>query len=307
LLDSTQIILGIADGTLSVSRIKRIAKALHGIDLDTQQIVEVTKSALVSTPHRQKTNDLLFEQYPDRYSVLLEAKSFWERVRRYWGDSAALKLKQGLEKAIVDNWRGLYSQFAAYTTSAIYDRADIDLKATNDNPLELERLYPWDIQKDAYLHGFNLNFAEQPESKQGALFPLPSPEYKEFRQAKFRVDCIEKCDRTWADERSLIDWFGEFWKAVYANRGERYFDKLRSELHGREEQESRLSFYSASEKHFKHFLRNLEGFKTSAPWRIPLNPNLPDNLPLPMALEGAILKYGWQNVENIAVLGVLAV
>ena len=106
-MEIKEIVLAIADGTLSASRIKRIAKAAYGVEISPKVIGQITAGAGILTPHREPTGDELRDDYPDQWSILLEARSFWVRVRRYWGDDAAIALRDALTTATAERWRGL--------------------------------------------------------------------------------------------------------------------------------------------------------------------------------------------------------
>lgn len=303
-MDSQKIVLAIADGTLSVSRIKRIALAIYDVTLEPQEIAAICNANQIETPHRAKTTDKLQNQYPDQWSIFLEALTFWVHVRRYWGDGAASDLQFAIAKS-GENFRDLYRQFEAYSDCGIMARQKIELNPPIGSAIQLERLYPIELIKDLYLRAFYREFERHPEEKTGAKYPLPSADWYEFKEQKYREDCLKACDRKFPDNLSVINYFNEFWRTVYQNRGEAYFNHIKSDLVGRSDSEQRIHLYSSSEKWFRHFLRNLEGFKRNSPWRIPLDPNFPEDLPLPIFLEGLILKYGWKKVYNMAAIALV--
>lgn len=150
-------IRSIAKSPLSVSRIKRIIKALYGEEVSPQEIAAACDRLGIATPSREKTGDIR-DQYPDEYTFLLESRTFWRNVRRYWGDDNARTLAGVLSEATASMWRGLYPQLASYSTSGIHDRRKIDLSANSDEPLETEKFYTWDLQVYYYLQGIELEF-----------------------------------------------------------------------------------------------------------------------------------------------------
>lgn len=303
-MDTKEIVLAIADGTLSVSRIKRIAKAAYGVELNPKVIGQITDEAGIATPRREPTGDLR-DAYPDKWSILLEARSFWVRVRRYWGDDAALALEYAVRRATAEQWRGLSEQFGAYTTPAIRDRASINLTAVSKAVPQLESLYSWELQRDLYLQGFEQEFAANPEPKTGAKFPLPTAEWEAFKVEQYRQDSIKVFDREIGSEEKLIEFFAEFWQEVYRNRGDRYFENLRHSFVGSGQSVYQHPFYSATQNNFRHFLHNLNGFRTKAPWRVVVMQD--PEMPLPMLLEGALAKYGWKKVQSMAAIAILSV
>lgn len=302
-MTNAEMIFAIADGTLSVSRIKRIVKAIYGVEITPDEILRITIQANIVTPKRVLSERELENNYPDQWSILLEACSFWVRVRRYWGDKAAIRLCDRIQLATIGQWRSLKNQFPIYTDSGIFQRQDIDLEAVEISvPTELESLYPWNLQQSLYLQRFTQEFIENPETVVGVRFPLLSEEYLNFKAQKFKQDCLNACDRTFADEITLINYFGNFWQTVYARRGEDYYDKLKRSLVGNSN--SNHPFYSVTEKHFRHFLHNLQGFQTKSPWRVIISQDPLRQLPMP--LEGALFKYGWMKLKSVAVIGIIS-
>jgi hypothetical protein len=299
----TATILEIADGTMSVGRIKRIAKAL-GVELELEQIGQVTREAGIPTPCRDPSGDPLRDRYPDYWSIFLEARTFWKRTRRYWGDEAAKSLKAVIEEADVNEWRGLASQFEQYATSAILNRRDLCCPGIEiPEPLELEQIYPWGLQRNLYVKAFDREFLANPDPQEGERFPLATLAWREFKQKEYQENCLKAFDLRIGTEKEMIAFFVDFWKMVKRNRGDIYFQNLKHALTGTPDQPlSQRPFYSATEIHFRHWLRNLDGFKRKAPWRIPL---LEPDLPLPMVMEGALSKHGWRQVEMMAVIALL--
>ncbi len=279
---SIEVIKKIANGKISISRIKKIASSVYGIDLTIEEIIEFTSKNNIPTP--QVTSRV---PYPDENSIFFEARTFWKKVRRYWGDEKARLLSEKIVAANVNSWRGLYPQLSDYI-APIHERSDIDYDRTDDEYLELEKLYSAEQQKILYLKALEAEFKENPQFSGGAKFPLPTPEYEEFKKAVYEQDCLETCDRSFPSEIDLINYFADFWQQVRANRGEAYFDSLKRDLVGSLGQHDRAVFYKSSEKHFIHFLSHLEGFRAKAPWRIPLY----RKATLPMNLNGAIARWG---------------
>lgn len=304
-MNAKKIVLEIADGSMSVSRIKRISQSVYGIEIDPKLIEQITASAGIATPHREPFSDPLKNQYPDKWSVLLEARSFWVRVRRYWGDDSATALKIAIANSTAGRWRSLRKQFDSYINPHIVDRCNLSLNSPEtDLPLELETLYSWDLQRELYLKAFEQEFLAHQEPQSGAEFPLPSSEWREANRQKFKQNCLIVFDNQIGSERKLIEFFAKFWADVYRNRGEQYFENLKHSLMGHPDQPlSQKPFYSATERNFRHWLRNLNEFKTKGPWRVVLTTD--PSLPLPMVLEGALEKYGWQKVQSTATIGLL--
>ena len=106
--------------------------------------------------------------------------------------------------------------------------------------------------------------------------------------------------------RELLLYFSQFWQEVWKNRGGRYYENLRRQVVS--ENSTNKPFYVATEKNFRHFLHNLEKFKTTGNWRIPIHPgvSVAPEAPLPSFLEEVCQKYGWQELKKIVVLATLA-
>jgi hypothetical protein len=106
-------------------------------------------------------------------------------------------------------------------------------------------------------------------------------------------------------DTELLNYFGVFWREVYRSRGRKYYEDLKRQLVS--ESLTNKPFYSASEKNFRHFLHNLEKFKTTGSWRIPIHPGvtIAPEAPLPSFLEESVQKYGWKALRDIVVLASL--
>ena len=295
-MDKTEMILSIADGTQSVSRIKRIVIAAYVIELTHDEILGVTTSAGIATPKRVISGNELKDRYPDRWSILMEARTFWARVRRYWGDNAAAELYEAIEDASDFQWRGLVVQFPGYVDSMIYDRTAINLQAERLEPTELESLYDWEMQRELYLQACKRELEQNPEFVPGVKHPLPTAEYEAEKQAIFEKKCLFAYDAMFSDDMEMITHFAKFWQAVRQKRGERYAEELCKNLAGF----TGSGFYSATESNFRHFLFHLEEFKWKSPHRIV---KLREAPPLSMYLEGALLKHGWEKLHSFVLMG----
>jgi hypothetical protein len=106
-------------------------------------------------------------------------------------------------------------------------------------------------------------------------------------------------------DTELLNYFGVFWREVYRSRGRKYYEDLKRQLVS--ESLTNKPFYSATEKNFRHFLHNLEKFKTSGNWRIPIHPGvtIAPEAPLPSPLEESVQKYGWKALKDIVILASL--
>ena len=62
---------------------------------------------------------------PDSWSLLLSYKSDWVRMRRYWGDEAADRLKSEIENADELKFEWLHSQISRYIDPHMRDGVDI--------------------------------------------------------------------------------------------------------------------------------------------------------------------------------------
>lgn len=257
---------------------------------------------------------------PDRWSLFLAYKSDWVRVRRYWGDKAASSLKSAIESANELNFEWIYSQIANYINPHICDRADIQFCTPVDwKPRSSEDLlkefelsgcqrqdigkglgvllrFPWSLKAQLYLDAYAREFEDSPQFQEGAKYPLPTTEWHEFKERKYREDCLAVAP----EEKDLVEFFAKFWQEVYSERGEAFYKNLKSDLVGASEYNR--PFYSASQKHFEHFLANLNGFRTRASWRIPLYAG---SHHLSMYLQGALIKYGWRKVRDLAVFALI--
>ncbi len=296
------LILEVADGTISASRIKRIIEAKYNVLIEAKKIYQVCQENNICTPKGVPSNQ--YASYPDKWSILLEAKTFWIRVRRYWGDNSTCDLERAIQLSDRSNWLGLYSQFGSYTTSAIHDRRNINLELTLIEQNEPEKLgYSWDLQRDLYLEACEQIFFINPVHQQGVKYPLPTKEWEQEKQAKFNQACLDKANKIFPDDQSVILFFNQFWETVKKNRGVDYYNQLRYLVHGNSESLQTTHWYTANDTSLRRFLRNLEGFKTKSPYRIFSEPY--DSCALKMDLEGLILRYGWQKLRSLICLSVL--
>lgn len=304
------LILRIADGTQSASRIRNIIKSICGTKPTYHLVTEVTEAANIPTPPRQLTGDKLQDEYPDRWSILLEALTFWVRVRRYWGDREAFTVKEVIAKTTQMGWRSLYPQFGLYTVASIYDRHPLSYGIQEDaEPLELERLYPWNLHRQLYLEAYDIEFERNSEWQTGSDYPLVTPEWESKKREENKQKAIAMCDRKFPTETEIIQFFGEFWCKVRENRGDRYFDNLLFEVVGHPNSPlNHVPYYRATEKNFRLFLHNLEWFTKRSHYHVDEHSVGCDSM-MPLrdpALEGALLKYGWAKIETMCACGILA-
>jgi len=104
--------------------------------------------------------------------------------------------------------------------------------------------------------------------------------------------------------KELMLYFSNFWREVYERRGRTYWLNLKRQLVS--ETLTNKAIYSATEKNFRHFLHNLERFKTTGSWRIPIySGGIAPEAPLPEFLEGALRDYGWHQLRDLVVLATL--
>ena len=104
--------------------------------------------------------------------------------------------------------------------------------------------------------------------------------------------------------KELLLYFGKFWGEVYERRGATYWLNLKRQLVN--ETLTNKAVYTATEKNFRHFLHNLESFKTTGSWRIPIYAGvIAPEAPLPEFLEGALRDYGWHQLRDLVVLATL--
>lgn len=305
-MTNEEMISSIADGTMSISRIRRIVQAAYGVELTSTEIETVTRRLEIATPHRVPSGNSLLDAYPDKWSFLLTALSFWVRVRRYWGDEKALELKQNIESATAPGWRALFMQFDNYIHPQIYNRLHIGFRG-NDlvKPLPLEAFYSWEMQRNFYLQAYDREMAAHPEPNPGAKFPLATPDYEMDKLRRLEESYLAAFENTFRDGHALSDYFVKFWQTVQEKRGADYAENLRQQIVAPVDAPlGYRPFYSQSKGNFRHFLRHLRGFQTNAPYRVIIK--IPPSVPLQeIELEGALVKYGWEKVHSIAMLGTL--
>lgn len=304
-MSSTELVLSIADGSMSVSRVARIIKSYYGFAIPVEDVASICKQYQIPTPARATTQDSLAQSYPDKWSVALEGVSCWVRVRRYWGDDAAVQLKDAISKSSDSNFRGIYSQLSNYTTSAIVDRQNIDFLSEIFEPIELERLFSLCQIKDLYIGAYAQVFQRDTSFHAGVKFPTATPEWHEYKKLKYIQDSILLSQEQLPTDESVIGYFIDFWGVVKKNRGKHYFKNLEQSLCGSGQSIYQKPFYSATEKHFRHFLHNLNGFKSNENWRVVMMRD--PNMPLPMLIEGLLHRYGWKTLHSLIAIAAMCI
>lgn len=163
-LTTEEKVLAIADGSLSLSRIRKIYQAKFGAKIPLDTVAKICQSHGIETPRRQQPKDYFERQYPDKYTFYFIGRKLWKDVRRIWGDEAAIALKEKLSPKTL---RSLEHQFAAYTDASIRNRKDIDLEAFNQSVLDWEHVYSIDTVVEQYLSAFEDEFLDNPEHPSG--------------------------------------------------------------------------------------------------------------------------------------------
>lgn len=295
-------VLEIADGTLSVSRIKKIVRAIWGIDITTEEVGDICTGEGIPTPKKATPINTIERQYPDKYSVFLEARTWWGQARRIWGDPWCEELLRTMEIASDPTFRSIFGQLGDVAHPQILDRKALETESVQMNPLHLEWLYPLEVIRDMWIRGYHHQMKEFPDPVSATEYPLATPEWRKMKQEQRDKACLEIVNRELPKWEDAVNYFGRFWKTVRLTRGEHYFNNLKNDLLF--DGLRRQTFYGCTEDNFRHFLRNMKGFETTAPWRIPINPNTHD-LPLPELLDGLIIRHGWKEVKTFVALGIL--
>lgn len=189
-----EMILSVADGSLSVSRIRTIIKARYAIVVDVSEIKAITCRHNIDTPLKAPVTFesvlgsrgevigfhkivngvrgdaiLSFDNYaveysivkcPDKWTIFLTSRSNWTRVRRYWGDGAAAALKSQIESCDELHFTSILSQLADYTTAAIHERRVIDFNMVAPTLDELKSEFITDTNNRDLAEeiGFRLRF-----------------------------------------------------------------------------------------------------------------------------------------------------
>lgn len=281
----------IADGKKSVSRITRILKAL-GHKADHAWVAHYCKTHGIPIPA-----GIRGDAYPDIWSFLLEARTFWVRVRRYWGDKKAQYLHQQIQDLKI--FKKLYPQFGSYTTSSIYERRDLDLNFKKALPAEIKAFDLSKIQQK-YIEAFEIEFRLNPNYNPGAKFPLWVDEYEQIKKEKYRDDCIETASIKFPNESSVIDFFDNFWGEIQKHRSPFFCSQLERLIFDRSKGiYPKVPYYRTNEQNFRKFLGGIPGLANNYPFY------LTRQNPIRMDLEGLLYIYGWEKVNGFLLWGIL--
>lgn len=276
----------------SIRRVQKLAKAIYGLDISRDSV------ALPNTEPMARVG--LKAEYPDCWSIFLITKTQYQKLRKIWGDKIA---DRWAHRLINDNNFWYWWQELLDSTTAFGDRRSIDwsVKHAELMPVpEIATLYGATIALEMTLMAIERVKVEHPEPEAGVKYPVDSLEWRKFKKEKYESECVE---RAYTKEQ-LLEYFTNFWIAV-SKRGDNYLENLRCAVNGALNAPlSQKPFYTSCENNFRHFLHNLEGFKTKAPYRIAIT--APPELPLrSVELEGALIKYGYSEVKIAVNCGLL--
>lgn len=290
----------------TATRIRKLALSVYGVEVTNAEIIEVVEGGGHGNIERVAIERQgIDKEYPDAWSIFNETVTAYKLLRRIWGEEIADRFAVEVREFNgVSIWSWREELIAA--TCSIELRREINWVSPAVSASELLDKFDEFTVRQMISMAIDRQRKQDPEAQKGSDYPLITPGYWEAKEAKFKADCLEKA---WT-EQEVIAYFSDFWSEVRSKRGDRYTEELRRGLSGfvGESGNHTKGFYGATELQFRHFLFNLAGFRSKGSYRVILTDqarNTAENGRLKMALEGALIKYGWMRVHSFVLLGML--